>query len=351
MFRASLRPYFRAFSLAALPLFLVACEDDATGPADPLAEGELTIDASSPVTFAYVSLETLSEVSISDAPSSTDWDLGFRRFGVKLNGGVAGPGSVEGANLLNSANRAAEEVLAFTRAYADSVWESVTADDIVGAPFQADGLVEAPGNAWFRFDPISGGLVANSGAAWKIQTAEGGHGVMRVVEITAPGPLVSATLEVRYQAPGGTLAAPVQIVGSTAMGPAFYDIETGSTVVPAGCNWDFSFDPGYAVTFNEACGAGTFPLDAAADFTAISAADDEPEYAPFLSAIAGAFPSGFDGPEDVFWYNLEDNQILWPTYNVFLVRKGTDVFKVQVLDYYDSSGTSGFPTVRFEQLQ
>jgi hypothetical protein len=342
----------RSAALAlTLPVAFAACEDDTTAPEELLIEGQVTVDASSPITFQYFDLESLETITVTDAASDSDWDLAFRRFGVKLNGGVGGPGNVEGANLLNSAGKTEAEVLAFTRAYADSVWESVTGDDIAGAPFQFDNLVEAPSNVWFRFDPISRGLVANSGQAWKVRTAEGGHGLVRVVGMVAPNALTSATVEVRYQAPGGTLAAPVEIEGNTSAGPAFYDIETGTTVTPAGCNWDFSFDPGYAVTFNEACDAGTFPLDAAADFTAVTVADDAPDYASFLSAIAGAFPSTFDAPEDVFWYNLEGNQRLWPTYNVFLVRKGGTVFKLQVLDYYDSTGASGYPTVRFEQLR
>ena len=87
------------------------------------------------------------------------------------------------------------------------------------------------------------------------------------------------------------------------------------------------------------------------DFTALTTADDAPEYGAFLSVISGAIPNTIDSADGLFWYNLEENQWLWPTFNVFLVRKGGDVYKVQVTDYYSSTGASGFPTVRYEQIQ
>jgi hypothetical protein len=33
------------------------------------------------------------------------------------------------------------------------------------------------------------------------------------------------------------------------------------------------------------------------------------------------------------------------------VRRGEAVYKVQVTDYYNISGASGFPTIRFQRLQ
>ena len=42
---------------------------------------------------------------------------------------------------------------------------------------------------------------------------------------------------------------------------------------------------------------------------------------------------------------------MWPTYNVFLVRAGEEVYKVQIFDYYGANGQSGFPSVRFRRLR
>jgi len=136
-----------------------------------------------------------------------------------------------------------------------------------------------------------------------------------------------------------------------AQGTGHIDFSSGAVVAPSGCNWDVSFSPSFTVAFNGACDAGSFPLDAAEDFTAITAADGAPEYGAFLSVISGAIPSTVDDASGTLWYNIEGNNRLWPTFNVFLVRIGTSIYKVQLIDYYDATGASGHPRVRFEQLQ
>ena len=128
-------------------------------------------------------------------------------------------------------------------------------------------------------------------------------------------------------------------------------LAAGALGAPAGCGWDLSVAPSFRIEVNAACQAGTFPLDPTEDFTALTRADDAPEYGAFLSTINGAIPSSVGDAGGVFWYNIEGNSRLWPTFNVFLVRDGNAVYKVQITDYYSSAGASGFPTMRFEQLQ
>jgi hypothetical protein len=135
------------------------------------------------------------------------------------------------------------------------------------------------------------------------------------------------------------------------LGDGHVDFSTGEVVVPEGCNWDVVLTPEFAIDFNVACGAGTFPLDGTEDFTALEVADDAPEYGGFLSSISGAIPNTIENPGGVFWYNLEENQRMWPTQNVFLIQDGAEVFKLQVTDYYSSTGESGFPTIRYEQIR
>ena len=342
-----------AAAVGALALTLAACEDEIAGPGDQLIEGQITIDASDPAFFAFMTFaDGGSEVTVADPGTSTEWDIGFRRFTVKLNGGVAGPGTVAGANLRNNAEATDTEVAAFTMDDADAAWESVTVDDIAGAVFSEDGIIEDQGASWFRFDPSAGTLVANPGAAWKARESDGGFSIFRVAELNMMGnaPL-GVTVEYRHQDAGGTLGPISTVAVDFSTGPGFIDLAGGTTVTPAGCNWDLSVSPSFTIDFNGDCDAGSFPLDATEDFTALTNADDAPEYGPFLSVISGAFPSSVDDATGVFWYNIEDNSRLWPTHNVFLVRVGTAVFKVQVIDYYNASGVSGFPTVRYQQLQ
>ncbi len=343
----------RVGALALAPAALIACEDEITNPEDQFIEGQIVLDASSPVAFTHFTFaDGGSIVPVTDPASSTDWDMAFRRFGVKLNGGVAGPGTVAGANLANNASATDAEVVLFTPSGAAAAFEAVTAADISGATFLEDGLVEDVTGPWFRFDFLSNNLVANPGAAWKVQEADGGFSVVRIAELVMAGQTPSSiTVEYRHQDAGGSLGSAETVVVDLTRGPGFVDLSSGSVVAPTACDWDLSLSPFFTIEFNDACSAGTFPLDPTEDFNALTNADDAPEYGAFLSAISGAFPGTIEGAGGVFWYNIQGNQRLWPTHNVFLVRVGSSVFKVQVVDYYSSTGDSGFPTLRFEQIQ
>lgn len=330
----------------ALSVFAVtACEDEITDPGDEVVEGEVMIDASSQTAFSYFTFsDGGSVVSVTDPASSTDWDMAFRRFSVKLNGGVSGPGDVSGVNLSNNASLDSAAVLALAAADGDAAFEAVTAASIAGATFSEDALVEET-TAWLTFGQM--GPMANPSAAWRIRLADGEYAVFRAIAFTFGG---SATFEVRHQTAGGTLTAIDTVTADVSMGPAWIDLESGATVGPMGCIWDISVSPGAGLTVNDTCNVGTFPLDTGDDFSSMTNADDAPEYGAFLSAPAGAFPSTVDDAAGSFWYNIDGSNFLFPTYNVYLVRVGTAVYKVQLIDYYDAAGASGFPTIRFELL-
>lgn len=347
------RPLKATALTALLALTAAACESEVSGPDDMLVEGEITLDASNPATFAYLTFaDGGSALTVADPLASTDWHIAFRRFSAKLNGGVAGPGDVAAVNLGNNAEATEEEVVAFTMVDADAAWEAVTVDDIAGVTFEEDGIVEDMSGPWFVFNPMTQTLAANSGAAWKARDAEGDYAVFRVVELVMNGNTPeSVTVEFRAQADGGTLGDAQTVTVDFSMGPGHIDFSTGAVVAPSGCNWDLSFSPSFMVDFNGDCDAGSFPLDAAEDFAGIASASDAPEYGAFLSVISGAIPSTVDDASGTLWYNIEGNNRMWPTFNVFLVRIGTSVYKVQLLDYYDATGASGHPTLRFEQLQ
>ena len=281
----SIRPARSLGVALCLTTVLAACEDETTGIEDLPEEGELTIDASDPIAFTYFSFaDGGSVVSVTDPGSSEAWDMAFRRFTVKLNGGVSGPGAVVGVNLENNAALDSAQVLALTADDADTAFAAVTEDDIAGAAFVEDGIVADPA-AWLSFGPM--GPVANPTQAWKVRLADGEHAVLRAVGL-ALGPAVEATLEVRHQPTGGSLASIDTVTVDVSSAPAFIDVETATTVTPSGCNYDVQVMPLFgdlSLTVNDTCSAGTFPLDAGEDFSATHAsADDAPEY--------GAVPLG-----------------------------------------------------------
>lgn len=51
-----------------------------------------TIDATNREAWAYFSFATGDIVEVADAVNSEEWDIGFQRTQVKLNGGISGPG-------------------------------------------------------------------------------------------------------------------------------------------------------------------------------------------------------------------------------------------------------------------
>jgi hypothetical protein len=50
-------------------------------------------------------------------------------------------------------------------------------------------------------------------------------------------------------------------------------------------------------------------------------------------------------------YNLDGGHQIWPTYDVFLIRRGDAVYKVQLTSYYGATGDSRQITFRYARLQ
>ena len=330
-----------------------ACESEATAPDPGFVEGQLTLDATSATNFVYVSLESGNVVSVPDPSTSTAWDIAFRRFSTKLNGGVAGPGGVAGYSLANNANATSDDVVAFTPTDGEAAFDAVTEASITGATFTEDELVADVSGPWFRFSPQAGTLVANPGAAWRVREADGGFALFRVATLQMAGQApLGMTIEYRHQAAAsGSLGAVGSVPVSFAQGPAHIDLSTGSVVQANGCNWDLVVTPQFGIDFNAACNAGSFPMDATEDFTAVASASGALSYGSFLATISGAISNAIDDASGIFWYNIQGNNRLWPTYNVFLVRRGEVIYKVQVSDYYDATGVSGYPSIRFRRLR
>ena len=349
------RMLLRALTMPFVLAVVAACESEVAAPAEEtFEEGVISIDASSPVSFAYVSLTGGGALRNPAEPGgSTSWDMAFRRFSVRLNGGVAGPGSVSAVSLGNNAGLTADQVAALTPQDGEAAFAAVTEADIPEAGFVEDALAPETGPSWFRFDRQSGSIVANPGAAWKLREGSGrGYGVVRMVDIAMRGERpVGATIQFRRHDPGGSLGAPETVALDLTRGPVYLSLSNGVVRDHAGCDWDIATSPEFTILVNKACGAGTFQLDATDDFTALARADDAPDYAGFLSTIAGAFPATVGDARGTFWYSIRQNNRMWPTYNVFLVRVGAEAYKVQLFDYYNATGDSGYPSVRFQRLR
>jgi hypothetical protein len=352
------RARFAAPALAAL-LFLAACESDTTAP--PPQAGELEIDASSNTDFVYFSFADDGTVTVTNPSSSSAWDLAFRRYSLRLNGGVAGTKGVTGFNLENNVGATDAQVLAFTAENQQPAFDAVGAADIPASGFTSEVL--APDvTGWFR--PTAAGLVPNPAAVWKLRRASGAgsgaYAAIRVEAIVNDPSLSQAdgmrgiTFGYRLQTAPGTLgAAQTVAVDLSTLTEAGVNLATGAVVTPTAgdCSWDIKVTRAYTFDVNAACLAGTFPFDASETFAAVTRADNALEYGAFVALISGPVPNSIEDPSGVFLYNLAGDNRLSPTFNTYLIRVGTSVYKLQVVSYYSATGTAGFPTIRYTRIQ
>lgn len=343
----------RTLLLLVPAMVLAACEGDSAGPPDSPRTGEISLNASSQTGFAYLRFEGDSAVAVVSPASDAEWDLAFRRYTVRLNGGVGGSKGVVGFNLAGNAAADTAEILAFTAANQLPAFVAIAATDIPSAgSFTSEGL--GPDFAsWFRFDPISNGLVANPQAAWKLQRAgAGGYALVRVARMVATQTtLDSVTFEWRLADQNGDLGSAAQLTVGTTGGLNAVDLGTGTAVAATGCGWDVSAEVTFLVSVSGGCGTGTFPLDASESFPTVTRADDAPAYGAFLARVSGPIPSSFSVATAPFLYDLAGDQRLSPTFNIYLIKVGTAVYKVQLTGYYSDTGASGYPTVRYARIR
>ncbi len=342
----------RAFAFLLPAVVLSACEGDSAGPSRIPRTGQINLNASSQTGFAYLRFEGDSAVEVVSPASDAEWDLAFRRYTVRLNGGVGGTKGVTGFNLANNAASDTAAFLAYTAGNQLPGFEAVSSSDVPGAgSFTSEGL--GPDYAsWFRFDPFANGLVANPQAAWKVARAGSGHALARVARIVATqSTLDSVTFEWRLADQNGNLGTAQQLTVGTTGGLNAVDFGTGTAVAATGCGWDVSAEVTFLVSISGGCGTGSFPLDVSQSFTTVTRADDAPEYGPFLARISGPIPSSFSNPAAPFLYDLAGDQRLTPTFNIYLIRVGNAVYKLQLIGYYSDTGASGYPTVRYARVQ
>jgi hypothetical protein len=311
------------------------------------------VNASSSTAFVYYRFDGANLVPASGPANSTNWDIAFRRFTIQLNSGVAGPKGVLGFNLANNATADTATILGFTPENQLAAFQAIGVSDIPDpTAFKAEGL--GPDlSSWFRFDPVAMGLVANPQAAWKLRrSASADYALFRVSRIVASTTaLDSVVFEYRLQPSAGTLGAIDSIIVGTG-GPApGANFGTDAAVAATGCGWDVRATVAFEVLVNGTCGAGTFPLDVSQNFTALTRADDAPDYGLFLALISGPVPASFSDPEAPFLYNLALDNRLSPTFNTYLIKVGANVYKLQLTDYYNGAGQSGYPTVRYSKIQ
>jgi hypothetical protein len=328
--------------LAALLLATACSSDEINAPPEPV-EGTLTVNAST--AWAFASLADEQVVTVSDPTASTTWDVGFNATRVMLNGGAAGPGGVLGHCICQNAGATDDEIIAMTADGELADFEAVTAADIPEeASFEPEVLVTAI-NGWYS--GTGAAATAESDQAWLVRLQDGtSYAKLRVVSLAGPTAehAGEVTLEYAVQPTAESAFEPVQTVTLDASSLVSLDLNTGS-VAPAEGEWDVSLE-GFDLRINGGVsgsgGAGATPSPEPFEAVTTAAVDSRAYQVDVFAGVFGSHPW--------YKYNLTGENIIHPTFDVYLIKRGDDVYKVQLIDYYSPAGDPRHISFRYAKL-
>lgn len=169
--------------------------------ADPVCSAELGngvaithVAAVDQLAWVYFDFDTMDAVEVADPESSDSWDLAFRRFTIKVNGGVSGTGGVEFTRIEN---------LPFT-----AVTLAPTTEYLVDMPDDEDEdedpeyLMSTGDTAWFSYNPATHVLTPHD-VVYAIRSVEGEYYKMQVLQYYDQ---VGSPAHIRFQ--WATIASP-----------------------------------------------------------------------------------------------------------------------------------------------
>lgn len=333
---------------------LGACEDETTvtGP-DGGGEAPInTIVTTGPINAS--STDTLVAFSLTKnavVQKSEDWDILFRRYEIRVNSTATAGTSTKNVTAFAMDNNKAKsdaEVLALTVDNTLAAFDAVRASSIPGDnQFTTDRLTENK----YGYLNLGGAPTVNAANYWKVKTSSGAYALVRISAITLPGNALTAVIvESRMQT--GTTVGAVQTLNVTFSGAASINLATNSVVTANGCNWDIRINPTtFEMITNAACNVGTYPGGSSPTFSNATSASDAPQYPLFVAQLTGTIPNSVTDLSAPFRYNLAGTMRLHPSFNIYLIKVGTKVYKLQVINYYNASGASGYPTIRAARIQ
>ena len=333
----------------AAGLFLTACSESTTEP-DVAGAGQVTVNAEA--TWAYLGFQGdgLVPVNVVDPALSQVWDIALYGTSVMLNGGAAGPGGLEGHCLCQNRGATNAQVMAFTAANQRAAFEAIGAAHVPQADtaWKSDALAPAIAG-WYRYDLATHTVAAVPEKAFYIRTSEGGAYAKFRVTLIDGATRTSAgrvTFEYALQSAAGAALGAVQTrtVEVAASGRVSFDFESGTATTNG---WDIALE-GFVIRVNGGV-SGTGSAGAVAATEPFEAIDD-PSGAPASVYKGDAFGGVFDSHR-WYRYNLTgtDHQV-WPTFDVYLVRKGNSVYKLQLTNYYGAAGEARHITLRYGQV-
>lgn len=334
---------------ALLLAALSACSD-----ADPIGPGTesvptLTVDATKGWTYVKLG-PTASVVTVSDPASSTGWDLAFNATSVMLNGGAAGPGGVEGFCLCQNASATDQQVKAMKAETQLSAFESAAAAQVPAdaKAWASDALSPAIAE-WWTYVPTTHEVFPTPNRSWVMRTASGtSFAKLRVVGITTAGRgFGTVTLEYAVQPSKTSAMGAVKRldVDVSSGAPVYVSLTQGA--VSTSADWDLMLQ-GMTIRVNSGISgsgkAGAVLSDR--PFEQFTDASEVPDAVFKSDAFGGVFDA-----HPWYRYNITgtDHQI-WPTFDVYFVRRGAEVYKLQLTGYYDRTGADRNVTFRYAKI-
>lgn len=325
-------------------LAIAGCSESSPVEVEP-EEHTLTVDATTSWAFVALGSEA-SQVAVSDPATSDAWDIAFNATRVMLNGGAAGPGDVVGYCLCQNAAATDAAIQAMTPASELSAFEAVTLADQPGTEeeWESDAL-DAAIDGWYAYDMTTHEVSAVPSKVWKVRGAgaDPEYAKLRVTQI-ADGTQAGArvTIEFAVQPAAGEPLGAVQTVvldGRTA--PVYFDFAIGA--VSDADDWDILLD-GYDLLINGGISGdgGAGAVEASVSFEAMTDASDAPAQVYRGDAFGGVFDA-----HPWYRYDLDGNHTIFPTYDVYLIRSGGQIYKVQVTSYYNTAGQARHITFRY----
>jgi hypothetical protein len=328
---------------------MAACSDGTTGLVEPEV-GTLMVDASTKWTFVRLG-ETADTVAVAQPGTSTVWDLAFFSTGVMLNGGEAGPKGVIGHCICQNRGSSDAQILAMTPESELADFEAVTATSIPAADslWKSDALTPAI-TGWWSYNPVTHQVSADPTKTWKIRLAEAtnpGFAKFRVTGLANATQTSAGRVTIEYATQtsvGATMSATKSAVLDATSGRVYFDFARGTTTDAN--DWDIALE-GYAIRINGgASGSGLAGAVLASEsFGSMTDASDAPATIYRSDAYGGVFDA-----HRWYKYNLTGNNDIAPTYDVFLIKRGAEVYKVQLIGYYNAAGQSRRITFRYARL-
>jgi hypothetical protein len=168
-------------------------------------------------------------------------------------------------------------------------------------------------------------------------------------EPAAPEPIrtltVDASVEWGYADLQGDTARLVSVADPTASEEWDLGFRTTAVALNGG-----EAGPGGAVAYCVCQNAGASDADLQAMTAATELGDFEAVTSAQIPADEGAWSADVFGETPWYRYNLTGNHQVWPTYDVYLVKRGSEVYKIQLIGYYGPAAEPRQITFRYHRL-